>query len=64
MDAAIAVAAKLTDVCLWHKTDITIALNHVRFLGVRRTSVGPSEMSANDPKRKSSITTLPSIGIC
>jgi len=33
IDAAIAVAAKLTDVCLWHKADITIALNHVRFWG-------------------------------
>jgi len=28
----------LRNVCFWHKADITIAWNHVRFRGVKQTS--------------------------
>ena len=32
------------NVCFWHLADITIVLNHVRLWGVKRTSVGLSEI--------------------
>jgi len=37
--------------CVWHKADITIAPNHVRFRGVERTLIGHAAMSAYDPTR-------------
>ena len=39
------------DVCLWHKADIAIRSINVRLLGVKRTLVSHSAMSAFEPKR-------------
>jgi hypothetical protein len=38
-----------THVCYWHRADIDAAGEHVRFRGVKRTSLISTLLSANDP---------------
>ena len=41
------------NVCYWHLADIATDSEHVRSWGVKRTSLVPALVSANDPKRTS-----------
>jgi hypothetical protein len=41
------------DVRYWHKADMSVVLRQCPLSGVKRTSIGPASMSANDPKRTS-----------
>ena len=56
-------SAQGSHVAIWHKADITIVLNHVRFRGVKRTSRERALMSAFERRVQSVDATLASAGV-